>query len=424
MTQMSAVPRRSFLKLALATAAGSMASGCVTRSGSPCDAGHVVFPTTKPSSVDVDPKKLASALDFIDAEVGAGSMPGAALVATRRGAKFVEHYCGRYSGLDGTDHPFDHRVANPLFSFSKGISATVAVMAHQDGLIDYDVPVSTYVPEFQGGGKDCITLRHLLTHSAGIPSIGGGSVLTEEQWGKFLKTVCAASIEWPVGSQTAYHGTSGMFVVAEAVRRVSGMKSWNDICRERLFDPIGAQTLTFAEPAKTHPAASVPGYFTSMDKFGLAGHPAGGCFGTVDDMLRVLNLLIGGGSWQGKQILKPDALQEMLTVQYSAQIAEAVAKGQSPAHESWGLGWLVRGIAPKCPAAHWFGFGDSRSPTLFGHAGVDTIYGDGDPARQLAYVLVMTGKPRDAEESTRLRREVSNRLQAAVRACDARGETS
>ena len=183
---------------------------------------------------------------------------------------------------------------------------------------------------------------------------------------------------------------------------------------DELFDAIGAQTLTFAAPAATRPASSVPGYFTSMNTFGLGGHPAGGGFGTVDDMLRVLNLIASGGSWQGKQLLKPKALKEMLTVQYAAQIAEAVAKGQPPAHESWGLGWLVRGTAPKCPAAHWFGFGDSQSPTLFGHAGVDTIYGDGDPARQLAYVFVMTGKPRDAAESTRLRREVSNRLQAAI----------
>jgi len=395
-------------------AAGGAASGCVTRASGFPSSEREVFPVVEPSLVDVDPQKLTRALTFIDAEVQGGSIPGAALVATRHGKKFVEHYCGVYRDLDGSERPFNGSVANPLFSFSKGISATVAVMAHQDGLLDYDVPVSAYVPEFTGGGKEAITLRHLLTHSAGIPSAGAGPAFTEEEWRAFLKTLCAATIEWPVGSRTAYHAVSGMFVVAEAIRRVSGKKPWNDICRERLFDAIGAQTLTFAAPAATHPASSVPGYFTSMNTFGLGGHPAGGGFGTVDDMLRVLNLIASGGSWQGKQLLKPKALKEMLTVQYAAQIAEAVAKGQPPAHESWGLGWLVRGTAPKCPAAHWFGFGDSQSPTLFGHAGVDTIYGDGDPARQLAYVFVMTGKPRDAAESTRLRREVSNRLQAAI----------
>ncbi len=410
---MATIERREFLKLVLTAAAGT-AAGCVGRTHAPLAANGESFPAIEPASVHVDPAKLAKALKFIDREVQAGSIPGAALVATRRGRKFVEHYCGCYRDLDGTDRPFTPSVANPLFSFSKGISATVAVMAHQDGLIDYDVPVSTYVPEFTGGGKDSITLRHLLTHSAGIPSAGGGPALTEEQWREFLKTLCAAAMEWPAGSRTAYHGVSGMFVVAEAVRRVSGMKPWNVICRERLFEPIGAQTLSFAEPVPTHPAAALPPYFSNVAKSGLAGHPAGGCFGTVDDMLRVLNLIVGGGVWQGRRLLNADALKEMLSVQYAGQIAEATAKGRDPVHESWGLGWLVRGTAPKCPAGHWFGFGDSTSPTLFGHAGVDTIYGDGDPARQLAYVFVMTGKPRDAGESTRLRREVSNRLQAAL----------
>ncbi|MDQ1256393.1 MAG: Beta-lactamase protein [Candidatus Hydrogenedentes bacterium] len=418
---MATIKRREFLKRALVAAASGMAPGCVTGDRGFFVANGEAFPSVEPARVDVDPQKLAIALEFIDAEVQAGSIPGAALVATRRGGKFVEHYCGIYHGIGGDEQPFNRMVANPLFSFSKGISATVAVMAHQDGLIDYDVPVSTYVPEFTGGGKDSITLRHLLTHSAGIPSAGGGPALTEDQWREFLKSVCAVPIEWPVGSRTAYHGVSGMFVVAEAVRRVSAMKPWNAICRERLFDPIGAQTLSFSEPVPTHPAASLPPYFDNLEKFGLAGHPAGGCFGSVDDMLRVLNLIVNGGAWHGKRLLKPDALKDMLSVQYSTQIADAIAKGQQPVHESWGLGWLVRGTSPTCGAAHWFGFGDSTSPTLFGHAGVDTIYGDGDPARQLAYVFAMTGKPRDAEESTRLRREVSNRLQAALDGSDIPG---
>ncbi len=45
---------------------------------------------------------------------------------------------------------------------------------------------------------------------------------------------------------------------------------------------------------------------------------------------------------------------------------------------------------------------------------MDTVYGVGDPVRALAFVFIMTDRPKDAEESTRLRREVSNRLQDAV----------
>lgn len=413
---MSVIERRAFLKYAGAAALGSGIASWAETHRNDSVAGGDEFPPVDPAEVKVDAQKLAKAVEFVEAEVKAGSVPGAALVATRRGRKFVEHYCGSYRALTGVDKPFDNTVSSPLFSFSKGISATVAVMAHQDGLIEYDVPVSKYIPEFSAGGKEAITLRHLLTHSAGIPSIASSAVATEEQWSGFVKKVCAAQIEWPAGSRTAYHGISGMFVVAEAVRRVSAMKPWDAICRERLFNPIGAKSFSFGQPPAEFNVAVAPGYFTSLDpeKNSMSGQPAAGCFGTVDDMLRLLNLVVQNGSWHGRTLIKPEPLKEMLTVQYAGEIAKAVADDKPPAHEPWGLGWLVRGAAPKCGAGHWFGFGDSTSPTLFGHAGVDTVYGDGDPARELAFVFITTDKARDAAEATRLRREVSNRLQDAV----------
>lgn len=408
---MKSVSRRALLKYAAATSLSVALP--VWSADTPA---HLPFNPITPEEAGVDEKKLRRAIAFIKGEIAAGTIPGAGLVATRKGRKFVEHFEGTYRDASGEDKPFHPGVSNPLFSFSKGIGATVAVMVKQDGLIDFDVPVSTYIPEYKGGGKDETTLRHLLTHSAGIPGVSHKAVDTEETWNAYLAELCAAEVEWPVGSKTAYHGLSGLFVVAEAIRRVSGMKSWETICRERLFESIGAESLTFTPPRGDAPVSVMTGYFDSIapGANGIGGHPAGGCFGTPDDMLRVLNMINQGGTWNSTRLLKPEALQEMLTVQYADAIAKDVAEGRSPAHEPWGLGWLVRGTAPKCGAGPWFGFGDSKSPTLFGHAGVDTIYGVGDPARDLAFVFAMTGKLSTADESTRIRREVSNLLQEAV----------
>jgi CubicO group peptidase (beta-lactamase class C family) len=403
---MHTLPRRSFLKYSAAASLGAALPAW----------SDAVFAPANPADLQVDAEKLAGVVAFIESEIAAGTIPGAGLVATRRGQKFVEHFSGTYRDASGEDTPYHPGVANPLFSFSKGIAATVAMMVKQEGLIDFDVPVSTYIPEYTDGGKDGTTLRHLLTHAAGIPGVTHGAVDTEEAWNAYLAKLCAAEVEWPVGSRTGYHGLSGMLVVAEAIRRVSGMKSWENICRERLFDPLGAESFTFAPPRGSGPVSVLPGYFDSIapGANGIGAHPAGGAFGTADDMLRVLNMIVQGGTWQGKTLLQPEALTEMLTVQYAESIAKDVAAGKSPTHEPWGIGWLVRGTAPKCDAGPWFGFGDGTSPTLFGHAGVDTIYGVGDPARELAFVFAMTHKLPSAEESTRLRREVSNRLQDAV----------
>lgn len=412
---MKTFPRRTLLKYAAATSL--FATLPVWKANAkPATPTVQAFNPITPEEAGVDEKKLGRAIAFIEAELAKGTIPGAALVATRKGRKFVEHFTGTYRDASGEDKPFHPGVASPLFSFSKGIAATVAMMVKQDGLIDFNVPVSTYIPEYKGGGKDETTLRHLVTHSAGIPGVTHGAVDTPEAWNAYLEKLCAAQVEWPVGSKTAYHGLSGMFLVAESIRRVSNMKSWESICRERLFDPIGAESFTFAPPRGDTPVSVLPGYFESIEtgKNGIAGHPAGGAFGTSDDMLRLLNMIEQGGTWHDAMLLSPDSLQEMLTVQYADAIAKDVAEGRHPAHEPWGIGWLVRGTAPKCDAGPWFGFGDSKSPTLFGHAGVDTIYGVGDPARDLAFVFAMTHKLPSPEESTRLRREVSNLLQDAV----------
>jgi CubicO group peptidase (beta-lactamase class C family) len=408
---MKSFGRRKFLKASL----GAMAvAGSTERARA---AGDLPFPAVAPEAVQVDPEALSAATAFIDAEIAAGTIPGAGLVATRHGKTFVSHFRGAYRDATGGDQSFHAGVANPLFSFSKGVTATVAVQMQQAGRIHFDDPVVKYIPEYKGGGKDGTTVRHLLTHAAGIPMEAFGPVDTEEAWQGYLKQLCKAEVTWPPGSRTAYHGLSGMFLVGEVIRSVSDRKPWIDICRDHLLDPIGATGFTFTPDPAQSPTAVVPGYFEALGpgKGSLPGHPAGGMFARPEDMLRLLNMIVQGGTWNGRTLIEKDAWNEMLAVQYADTIAEAVAAGKTPAHESWGIGWLVRGTAPTCPGGPWFGFGDGTSPTLFGHAGVDTIYGVGDPARGLAFVLVMTAKLPSAEESTRLRREVSNRVQAAVR---------
>ena len=404
--------RRCFLtQLGLATTGVAVAG--YARSGEAASpprptAGPNPFPTVKPKEVRVSRKGLKELVDYIESEREAGTFPGAGILALRHGRLFLEHFSGTYEGGDNVAHPFHGGVRVPLYSFSKAISATIVVMARQKGLLDYDVPVSTYIPEFVGSGKETITLRHLLTHAAGIPNAPLGGAATEEEWRDSVKKVCAAEVEWEPGSKTQYHGATGLFVAAEAVRRVSGMKPWNDLCRERLFEPIGAESLSFLVPE------SGPG---SLDAFGPGGggHPAGGCVGALIDVLRVVQLHLNKGVWQGTALLKPAAFEEMHTVQYAAERAEDVAAGRFLLrHEPWGLGWLLRGEGPQPPAAYWFGFGKNKSPKLFGHAGIDTIMAVGDPALDLAYAFVVTKSIQDEAKTTRLRGKVANLLFAAV----------
>ncbi len=127
-------------------------------------------------------------------------------------------------------------------------------------------------------------------------------------------------VEWELGSKTLYHAATGVLIAAEIVRRKTG-KSWNDFCRERLFDPLGAATLSYLVPgdavplALTPPPQELPCPLTP-ERYGLLGHPGDGCFGTIADMLKVLHLNLNRGAWNGRALIRPDAFRDLHTIQF------------------------------------------------------------------------------------------------------------
>ncbi len=403
--------RRDFMRSAALGAAAAAFHRC-THAQTP--SRESLAPAT-PEEVNVDPKLLQEAVDFVTAEFDAKTVPGAALVATRGGRKFVERYWGTCSGRDRAGAPFDGSVMSMMFSFSKAVTATVTVMAHQEGLVDYDTAVCKYIPEFTGGGKEAITVRHLLTHSAGLSAAPLEPVLSEDQWKAAIAKLCAMQTEWEPGSRTGYHAISGMLLAAEVVRRVSGNRPWNDLCRERLFEPLGAG-FTFGVPPADAAVALVPPpkeYPLPMDTDHMAflGHPSGGAFARPEDMLKLLNLHLNKGVWNGKTLIQPDALAEMHRVQYQKEIDEDFAAGKNPRHEYWGLGWFLRGTTQES----WFGFGNTASSRTFGHAGIDTVIGLADPENDTALVFLTTASPGEAANTMRLRNTVTNKIMASVK---------
>lgn len=370
--------------------------------------------STQAAEASFDSTKLGAIQEFLDSELKKGSYPGAGIVASHKGKVFFENYVGTYHNLLGEDKPFTPASRLIFYSYTKGVSATVVMTAVQDGLIDLDTPVATYIPEFAKNGKDKITLRHLMTHSAGIPSAPTPfkPLRNEEEWKEAVQTVCDAKIEWSPGSQTAYHG-SNMIIPAEVVRRKLDNKPWPQIARERLFDPIGAKAIDYALPADKSLVCVAPEGVKSADGMHplVPGHPAGGCIGTLPDALRVLQLHLNKGIWEGKTVLKPAAWEEMHKVQYAKEIEAA---GMSPKHEAWAIGWLTRGDGPARGGSGWFGFRDQKSPQIFGHAGIDTIIGVADPATEVALMFATTRSPKSNEDATRLRNTATNLVMAAV----------
>jgi len=295
----SAITRRVFFGT-LGLGALSLRTWAQCAASTPAKSSPIVMPSAFFGSVspteagfheDVTHKMGA----YLQSQIDAGEIPGAFVAAMRHGKVFLEQHLGTFCDRTRRDAPYDGAAIHPFHSISKMVSATAVVMAWQDGLIDIDVPVMKYIPEFGCGGKEGITIRQLLTHSAGIPKNPPGeiSAATEEKWKASVAAICAEPVQWPPGSQTQYHALSGLLIAAEAVRRASKGKTWNQICQERIFTPLGLTSFTFEEPPLDLPLACIPRPGNPTNQWqtqinGFAGQPAAGLKGSFTDVLKFL----------------------------------------------------------------------------------------------------------------------------------------
>lgn len=353
--------------------------------------------------------------ELLEAIVRDGVAPGAAIITSRRGSVKLRKAVGTFCRIDNREAHLTLDTLHPLYSFSKLITGTVVAITKTEGLLDYGDLVSKHIPEFVGGGKDSITIRHCLTHSAGLAKVESKPVHAAAGWNQALQNLCAATVEWDPGSKTAYHGWSGAFLAAECVRRVNGGTPWAELCRAKLFDRLGTKSLSYDLPANNanvaivpQPPAEKPLPRTVEAAFGYAGHPGAGCFGTLGDALKVLHLHLQEGVWKSKRLIAREVFQEMHTVQFRKEIAAAYDAGKSPEHETWGLGPLLRGSGPANGSHKWFGFANQSAATVFGHAGIDTLIGVGDLKSRLAFVFATTNSPKPANKTIPLRNSVTD----------------
>jgi len=355
-------------------------------------------------------------LEYLEELVERGIAPGASLIASRDGRVMMRQVAGTCCRADDREAAVTPDTIFPLFSFSKVITGTIVAMAVSEGLLDYDDRISQHIPEFRGGGKEEITLRHCLTHAAGLNKMEPGRVGDAPGWNATLEKLCAAEVEWEPGSRTVYHAWTGSFLAAECVRRVYGGLPWEDLCRQKLFEPLGVSSMTFELPTGASPVAIIPIPAPGKPVAPLygSGQPGAGCFGTLEDALTVLHFHLQNGIWNSRALISPEVFREMHRIQYAAEIAAALAAGTAPLHEPWGLGPLLRGPHPAADSHRWFGFANQSPPGIFGHAGISSLTAVADPQSGLALVFSATHAMQPATTTIEVRNEVTDRVFAAL----------
>jgi CubicO group peptidase (beta-lactamase class C family) len=189
--------------------------------------------------------------ETIDELVESGAETGVQVAVYRNGELVVDAVAGVADPATGrlvtSDTPFYN------YSIGKGATATVAHVLAQRGLFGYDTPIVELWPEFGAHGKHAVTVRHVLTHSAGVPGIPLDTTAEDLcDWNKMCAAIADAELWWEPGTKVGYHAYTFGYLVGEIVRRATG-KPISQVLREDVATPLKvADELYFGMPESEH----------------------------------------------------------------------------------------------------------------------------------------------------------------------------
>lgn len=188
----------------------------------------------------------------LDALVAGGAETGVQVAAYHDGVLIVDAVAGTADPVTG--RPVTS--GTPIFSFSTGknVAATLAHLLVARGFLDDDSPITDLWPEFGVHGKAGATLRHVLTHTVGLPAMPREITPNElPDWSRVCAALAAAEPRWRPGAAMGYHSYTFGFLVGELARRATG-RPMCELLREWITAPLGIEgQLYFAVPQESHP---------------------------------------------------------------------------------------------------------------------------------------------------------------------------
>ena len=184
----------------------------------------------------------------IDQLVESGTERGVQVAVYRDGRQVVDAVAGVADPASG--RPVDPGTVFYNFSIVKGAAATIAHMLAERGLFGYETPVAELWPEFAAHGKQAVTVRQVLNHTAGVPAIPLDTTIEDLcDWDKMCAAIADAELWWEPGTKVGYHAYTFGYIVGEVVRRTTG-KRISQVLREEVAGPLGvADELWFGMPA-------------------------------------------------------------------------------------------------------------------------------------------------------------------------------
>jgi CubicO group peptidase (beta-lactamase class C family) len=278
-----------------------------------------------PHSAPLDAARFTQIDHAIDRVIGERRMPGAVFHLERAGMAYQKAF-GKYSYEDGAAAVTPATVFDAA-SLTKIVATAPSVMLlAEDGRIALDAPLVRYLPECAGQGRDPITVRHLLTHTSGLPA-GLPATPAWQGLARALELACSRTPTDAPGTAFRYSDVN-YILLGELVRRVSG-QPLDRFAKERIFTPLAMRDSGFVplrsfQAARIAPTQRLAGEGlrllqgevhdpTARRMDGVAG--SAGLFTTAHDLARFARMLLAGGELDGVRVLSRDSVRLMTTAQ-------------------------------------------------------------------------------------------------------------
>ncbi|WP_417387805.1 serine hydrolase domain-containing protein [Gimesia sp.] len=305
-------------------------------------------------------------------------------------------------------------------SITKPIVVSGVLKLLEEGELLLGDRVKRFIPEFGCAGKHGITLRHLMTHTSGLPDMlpdnqelrAANAPLSE-----FVRQICELTPDEPPGRMVQYQST-GIAILGEVISRITG-QSCADYLRQSLFEPLQMSDTALGLPdewtrgenpridriAEIRIPAELdvePHWDWNSSYWRQFGAPWGGLLTTPADLSKFAGMLRAGGRYQDQQILSPQTIREATRDQLPSITGLSFAARQG---KGWGLGWQI------VSAFNSDYYGDLLSRSAFGHGGATGTVFWVDPELDASAIIVTT-EPQ--EPHGRYLSRITNQIVASI----------
>jgi CubicO group peptidase (beta-lactamase class C family) len=312
---------------------------------------------------------LDKSIELLERQTGSGEVSAAALFVSR-GSAVVQRSFGKAKTTEAVFL---------IASITKPMTVSAVMVLVDRGQVSLSDPVQRFIPEFRDGGRERVLVKHLLTHTSGLPDM-----LPEDRdlrkrhapLSEFVAHTCRTPLLFTPGSELRYQ-SMGILLASEIVSRIA-KQAFPAFVHEHVFQPLEMRKTSIGLGGRAISEIMLCQVDEPSDwdwnstYWRNLGSPWGGALSTVGDISRFLQYF----ARPDRRVLKPETASAMITNQ---------TVGLS---KRWGLGWMLNNGQ----------FGRGCSDTTYGHSGSTGTLCWLDPKKDLTFVLLTT-KP--AAQSTK-----------------------